>query len=83
MPRSPVTSSRGRITLPVMAHERFGIKLGNALTLEERGSEIVLNPGLVLEIQHYSDDQIAQWDIDDGLEDQERAGILDAVIGLK
>ena len=66
-----------------MAHKRFGIKLGNALTLEEGGSEIVRNPGLVLEIQHYSDDQIAQWDFDDRLEDQERTGILDAVIGLK
>ena len=83
MPQSLVAFCRGRSTLPVMAHRRFGIKLGNALTLEDCGGEFVLNPGLVLEIQHYSDDQIAQWDIDDGLEDQERTGILDAVIGLK
>ena len=53
------------------------------LILEDRGSEIVLKPGIVFEIQHYSDDQIAQWDADDRLDDQERAGVLSAVTGPK
>ena len=51
--------------------------------MEDRGSEIVLKPGVVLEIQHYSDDQIAQWDADDKLEEWERRRILDAVTPSK
>ena len=83
MPVSLVVSSRGRITLPATTRKRFGIKGGDVVILEECGSEIVLKPGMVLEVQHYSDDQIAQWDADDELEDRERARIRDAVTGPK
>ena len=83
VPQTLVVSSRGRITLPATTRKRFGINLGDIVILEERGCEIVLRPGMVLEVQHYSDDQIAQWDADDRLEDKERARILDAVTGLK
>ena len=83
MPQTLVVSGRGQITLPATTRKRFGIKGGDVVILEDRGSEIVLKPGIVLEVQHYSDDQIAQWDADDRLDDQERAGILGAVTGLK
>ena len=83
MPQTLVVSSRGQITLPASTRKRFGIKGGDVVILEDRGSEIALKPGVVLEVQQYSDDQIAQWDADDRLEDQERARILDAVTGLR
>ena len=83
MPQTLVVSSRGQITLPASVRKRFGIKGGDVVILENRGGEIVIKPGMVLEVQHYSDDQIAQWDADDRLEDQERERILDAVTGLK
>ena len=83
MPQTLVVSSRGQITLPTTTRKRFGIKGGDVVILEDRGSEIVLKPGMVLEVQHYSDDQIAEWDADDRLEDRERARILDAVTGPK
>ena len=83
MPQTLVVSSRGQITLPATTRKRFGIKGGDVVILEDRGSEIVLKPGMVLEVQHYSDDQIAEWDADDRLEDQERARILDAMTGQK
>ena len=83
MPQTLVVSSRGQITLPASTRKRFGIKSGDVVILENRGGEIVIKPGMVLEVQHYSDDQIAQWDADDRLEDQERERILDAVTGLK
>ena len=83
MPQTLVVSSRGQITLPATTRKRFGIKSGDVVILEDRGSEIVLKPGMVLEVQHYSDDQIAQWDADDRLESQERVRILDAVTGPK
>ena len=81
MPQTLVVSGRGQITLPATTRKRFGIKGGDVVILEDRGSEIVLKPGIVLEVQHYSDDQIAQWDADDRLDEQERAGILGAMTG--
>ena len=81
MPQTLVVSGRGQITLPATTRKRFGIKGGDVVILEDRGSEIVLKPGIVLEVQHYSDDQIAQWDAEDDLGEQERAGIVDAVTG--
>lgn len=83
MSHTLVVSSRGQITLPAATRKRLGIKGGDVVILEDRGGEIVLKPGMVLEIQQYSDDQIAQWDADDKLDDRERARILDAVVRLK
>ena len=76
-----VVSSRGQITLPATTRKRMGIKGGDVVILEDRGGEIVLKPGVVLEIQNYDDDQIAQWDADDRLDDDERKRILEAVAG--
>ena len=72
-----VVSSRGQITLPVGLRKRFGIKSGDILILKDRGNEIVLKPGVVLEVEYYSDEQIAQWDAEDALSNQERARLLD------
>ena len=83
MPQTVVVSGRGQITLPATTRKRFGIKCGDVVILEDRGSEIVLKPGIVLEVQHYSDDQIARWDADDSLDDEERATIVGAVTGPK
>ncbi len=83
MPETLVVSSRGQITLPAATRKQFGIKAGDVVILENRGGEIVLKPGMVLEVQQYSDDQIAQWDADDKLGERERARMLDAVTGRK
>ena len=83
MPQTLVVSGRGQITLPAATRKRLGIKGGDVVILEDRGNEIVLKPGMVLEVQHYCDDQIAQWDADDRLEDRERTRILEAVTGQK
>ena len=83
MSETLVVSSRGQITLPAALRKRLGIKSGDVVILEDRGNEIVLKPGIVLEIQHYSDEQIAQWDSEDKLSDQERAQILDRLSASK
>ena len=70
-----IVSSRGQITLPASLRKRLGIKSGDIVILEDRGDEIVLKTGVVLEIQHYTDEQIAQWDSEDILSDQERSRI--------
>jgi len=71
-----IVSSRGQITLPASLRKRLGIKSGDVVILEDRGDEIVLKTGVVLEIQHYNDEQIAQWDSEDILSDQERSRIV-------
>ena len=68
-----VVSSRGQVTLPAVVRKRLGIKTGDVLILEDRGSEIVLKPGVVIETQYYRDREIAQWDDADRLPDRERA----------
>ena len=83
MSETLVVCSRGQITLPAALRKRLGIKSGDVVILEDRGNEVVLKPGIVLEIQHYSDEQIAQWDAEDKLSDQERAEILDTLATAK
>jgi hypothetical protein len=36
---------------------------------------------MVPQVQHYTDEQIAQWDADDRLDDSERKRILEAAAG--
>ena len=79
MPNPLIVSNRGQITLPAAMRKRLGIKGGDIVILEDRGTEIVLKPAVVLELQHYSDDDIRNWDAEDRLDDRERARILDAV----
>ncbi|MCE2494554.1 MAG: AbrB/MazE/SpoVT family DNA-binding domain-containing protein [Alphaproteobacteria bacterium] len=81
MSETLIVSSRGQITLPAAIRKRLGISGGDVVILEDRGSEIVLKPGVVLEIHHYSEEEVARWDDDDELEDEERARILNAVTG--
>ena len=45
--------------------------------LEEQGNQVVLKPGIVLEVELYSDEQIAQWDAEDKLSEAERDRLLD------
>ncbi|MCY3775291.1 MAG: AbrB/MazE/SpoVT family DNA-binding domain-containing protein [Candidatus Aminicenantes bacterium] len=81
MQETLVVSSRGQITLPAVLRKRFGIKRGDVLILEDRGNEIVLKPGVVLEVEYFSDEQIAEWDAADVLPDEERTSILDKFSG--
>lgn len=74
-----VVSSRGQITLPARVRKRLGIKSGDVVILEDRPEEIVLRPGIVLEYERYTDEQIAEWDAADALNDQERTRLLEAL----
>ena len=83
MSETLVVSSRGQITLPAALRKRLGIKSGDVMILEDRGNEVVLKPGIVLEIQRYSDEQISQWATEDKLSDQERNQIRDSLATSK
>ena len=79
MPNPLIVSDRGQITLPAAMRKRLGIKGGDIVVLEDRGTEIVLKPAVVIELQQYTDDDIEKWDAEDSLDDRERARILGAV----
>ena len=78
-----IVSNRGQITLPASTRKRLGIKSGDVMILEDRGNEIVLKPGVVLEVELYSDAQIAEWNAADSLDDEERNRIVDSVTGSR
>jgi AbrB family looped-hinge helix DNA binding protein len=81
MPETLIVSSRGQITLPVGLRRRVGIAPGDVLIVEDRNGELVLKPAAVLEMDFYTDAQIAEWDRDDALDDGERERILGRVRG--
>jgi looped-hinge helix DNA binding domain, AbrB family len=69
-------SSRGQITLPAEMRRHLGIEPGGAVIVEECAGELRLKPAAVLEVELYSDDQIAEWDQADALSPEERELIL-------
>lgn len=75
MKESVLVSSRGQITLPAGVRKRLGIKSGGVILIEERSGELVLRPAAVLEIEHYTDKEIAAWDAQDQLDPAERKSI--------
>ena len=78
-----VVSNRGQITLPATLRRRLGIKGGDVVILEDRDDEIVLKPGTVVELQLYGDEQVARWNAEDALSDEERTRILDRLPASK
>ncbi len=76
MQQTILISNRGQLTLPANLRKRLGLLRGGAVILEERDNELVIKPAAVMEIEMYSDAQIAAWDADDRLDDSERAAIL-------
>ena len=71
-----IVSERGQITLPASIRKRYGIKGGSALIIEERNNELLLKPAAVMELDIYSDSQIADWDKADQLSKSERERII-------
>lgn len=67
-----LVSQRGQITLPADVRKRLGIKEGGIVTVEERQGELIVRPAAVLELETYSDEDIARWDREDELPQQQK-----------
>ena len=76
MRQNLLVSGRGQITLPASVRKRLGIQSGGVVTIEEKDSEVVLRPAAVVEIETFSNEDIAQWDKEDRLEPSERKALL-------
>jgi len=83
MRQTVIVSNRGQITLPMNLRKRLGIKDGGAVILEERDNELILKPAMVLEVEMYSDAQVAEWDKADRLDDGERRKVLKRLAAAK
>jgi len=70
-------SSRGQVTLPAGMRKHLGIEPGGTLIVEACEGELRLKPAAVLELEHYTDAQIAEWDRADALSADERRRILE------
>ncbi len=76
MKENIVVSGRGQITLPASMRRRLGIKAGGVLVVEDRKGELVLRPAAVVELDTYTDEEIARWAREDRLAMGERSRIL-------
>ena len=75
MSETLIVSSRGQVTLPAALRKRLGIAPGDVLIVEDRDGELVFKPVAVLEVERYTDEQIAEWDRNDALSHEERVRI--------
>jgi AbrB family looped-hinge helix DNA binding protein len=76
MKENIVVSGRGQITLPASMRRRLGIKAGGVLVVEDRKGELVLRPAAIVELDTYTEEEIARWERDDRLVPGERSRIL-------
>ena len=70
-----IVSERGQVTLPASLRKRLGIKGGDVLIVDDREGSLVLRPAAVVEVELYSDAQVAEWDAEDRLDEAERGAI--------
>jgi len=83
MRETVIVSNRGQLTLPARLRKRFGIQAGGPVIIEDRNGEIVLKPAVVMEVELYSDEQIASWDRDDRLDEDERTALKQRLAARK
>jgi antitoxin PrlF len=76
MRQNLLVSNRGQITLPASIRKRLGIQSGGVVTLEEKDNVVVLRPAAVVEIETYSDEEVARWEKEDRLEPAEWKAFL-------
>ena len=55
----------------------------DVMIVEDRGHEVVLRPRDAIGVETYSDDQIAKWDADDRLSEEDRRRIVDRLAGSR
>ncbi len=83
MGQTLTVSKKGQITLPANLRKKLGFEAGGTVIAEERNGELVLRPAAVLEIEIYSNGDIARWDEEDRLDEETRNLIRERLGGKK
>lgn len=55
-------NSRGNITIPARLRQSFGLKADDELIIEDTGQGLLLRPAVVLPIEMYTDQRIAEFE---------------------
>lgn len=55
-------SERGQITLPMEIRKKLVIKAGDSLMVSIRDGGVVLEPALVMPVEHYTDERIQEFE---------------------
>ena len=55
-------SPKGQITLPAGLRKKYGIEPGGLVNVDEKDGRLVLAPAVAVEIEMYSDEDIARWE---------------------
>lgn len=78
MTETVVVSGRGQITIPADMRKRLGIEPGGTMTIEETPGGLLVKPALqiTVDLDVYSDEEIARWDEEDRLSGAERVALL-------
>ncbi|MFP4213537.1 MAG: AbrB/MazE/SpoVT family DNA-binding domain-containing protein [Desulfohalobiaceae bacterium] len=76
MKQNLTISKKGQVTLPAQLRKKMGLEAGGTVIAEEKNGELVLRPAAVVEIDLYTDEQIARWDEKDRLDAYTRQKIL-------
>ena len=54
-------SSRGQITLPAKVRRAVGVEPGDPLAISVEEGRIVISPALLLPVEHYTDERVAEF----------------------
>lgn len=54
-------STRGQITLPAEARKQLGLKPGDTLLMHLEGGRIILDPAVVLPVESYTEERMAEF----------------------
>jgi antitoxin PrlF len=78
MVETVVVSGRGQITIPAGMRKKLGIEPGGTMTIEETAEGLLLKPAIQIsvDLEVYSDEDIARWDEEDLLGKDERDRLL-------
>ncbi len=61
-PKYVQVSPRGQVTLPARIRSAVGIEPGDPLTVSVEDGRIVLSPAVIVPIEHYTDEQLAEFE---------------------
>lgn len=73
MPVIAQISKRGQITLPAEVRKALGLKSGDTLVVRLEEGRIVLEPAVVLPVEIYSDERLAEFEESARVSDEELA----------
>lgn len=76
-------SSKGQLTLPEAVRKKLGLAKGDMLDVEEKDGQIILKPVSVLPVRMYSDSEIAEWEKENALTDDEAKALHAGLDRLK